>query len=65
MTPEPTTDYVREVLALQGCEVSPEIAQAIAAALGAQLATAAPAYAQLAFEAEPAAYAALMAREAR
>jgi hypothetical protein len=57
-TPAVTPQYVEMVLAVQGYTVAPAAAQAIAPTLAAQLATAAPAYARLAFEAEPAAFAA-------
>jgi hypothetical protein len=51
------------MLALQGVTVAPEAPKAIAAALTAQLAAATPAYAALAFEAEPATFVAVMAAE--
>ena len=51
-----TPQYVAAVLAAQGYVVTPDAAQAIAAALAAQVAAAAPAYARLAFEVEPAGF---------
>jgi hypothetical protein len=63
MTVKVTEAYVAEVLAVQGVAVAPGAPQAIAGALSAQLATAAPAYAGLPFEAEPASFAAVTARE--
>jgi hypothetical protein len=58
-----TEAYVAEILAVQGVAVPPEAPKAIAAALGAQLATVAPAYAVLPFEAEPATFFAVATRE--
>jgi hypothetical protein len=63
MTSEVTPSYVFDALALQGVEVAPEAPKAIATALTAQLAAASPAYAALAFEAEPANFVAAMAAE--
>jgi hypothetical protein len=63
MTVRVTETYVAEILATQGVAVPPEAAKAIAAALAAQLAKAAPAYAALPFEAEPASFVAVTARE--
>lgn len=63
MTVKATQTYVTEILALQGVAVPPAAPEAIAAALTAQLAAATPAYAALAFEAEPAAFGAVMAAE--
>jgi hypothetical protein len=63
MTVKVTETYVAEILALQGVAVPPEAPKAIAAALTAQLAAATPAYAALAFEAEPATFVAVMAAE--
>jgi hypothetical protein len=63
MTTEVTPSYVIDALALQGVAVAPEAPKAIAAALTAQLAAATPAYAALAFEAEPASFVAVMAAE--
>ncbi|MEO7403275.1 MAG: hypothetical protein ABIU95_06360 [Burkholderiales bacterium] len=51
-----TPQYVAAVLVVQGYVVAPEAAQAIAAALAAQVAADGPAYARLAFEAEPAGF---------
>jgi hypothetical protein len=58
-----TEKYVAEALALQGVMPGEDAAKAIAAALSAQLATAAPAYASLPLEAEPSGFAAAVARE--
>jgi hypothetical protein len=58
-----TERYVAEVLAVQGVTPSEDAAEAIAPTLTAQLAAAAPAYASLAFEAEPSGYLAVAARE--
>ena len=55
--------YVAEALALQGVMHSEDAPQKIAPALSAQIAAAAPAYASLAFEAEPAGFLAAMERE--
>jgi hypothetical protein len=63
MMKQATETYVAEVLALQGVMASEDAAKAIAPALSAQLATAAAAYAALAFEAEPSGFAAAVARE--
>jgi hypothetical protein len=63
MTVKVTESYAAEMLALQGVTVAPEVPKAIAAALTAQLAAATPAYAALAFEAEPATFVAVMAAE--
>jgi hypothetical protein len=63
MMKQATETYVAEVLALQGVMASEDAAKAIAPALTAQLATAAAAYASLAFEAEPSGFAAAVARE--
>jgi hypothetical protein len=63
MTVKVSEAYVSEVLSIQGAAVAPEAPQAISTALGAQLATAAPAYAALPFEAEPATFLAVLAKE--
>ncbi len=63
MTVKVSEAYVSEVLAIQGAAVAPEAPKAIAAALGAQLAAAAPAYAALPFEAEPPTFLAVLAKE--
>jgi hypothetical protein len=63
MTVNVSEAYVSEILAIQGVTVVPEAPQAIAAALTGQLAAAAPAYAALPFEAEPAAFFAVVASE--
>jgi hypothetical protein len=55
--------YVAEVLELQGVMPTEGGAKAIAAALSAQLATAAAAYASLPFETEPSGFVAAVARE--
>jgi len=55
--------YVAEVLELQGVIATEGGAKAIAPALSAQLATAAPAYAALPFEAEPSGFVVAVARE--
>ncbi len=56
---------VLDVLALQGIDATPEVARQIAVALAGQLAVVAPAYQRLAFEDEPAAFAAVLAAESR
>ena len=63
MTVKVSEAYVTEVLAIQGAAVAPEASKAIAAALSAQLAAAAPAYAALPFEAEPGTFLAVQAKE--
>jgi hypothetical protein len=63
MTVKVSEAYVSEVLAIQGAAVAPEAPKAISAALGAQLAAAAPAYAALPFEAEPPTFLAVLAKE--
>jgi hypothetical protein len=63
MTVKVSEAYVSEVLALQGVAVAPEAPHAIAAALSGQLATAAPAYAALPFEIEPATFDAALRKE--
>lgn len=63
MTVKVAEAYVSEILAIQGVAVPPEVPKAIAAALTTQLAAATPAYAALAFEAEPASFVAVMAAE--
>jgi hypothetical protein len=63
MMKQATETYVAEVLALQGVMASEDAAKAIAPVLTAQLATAAAAYAALAFEAEPSGFVAAVARE--
>jgi hypothetical protein len=63
MTLKATEIYVSDALTLQGIHASPEAPKAIAAALSAQLAAAAPAYAALPFEAEPATFLAVLAKE--
>jgi hypothetical protein len=60
MTIEVSADTIRATLAAQGYAVSTDAAAAIAATLSAQLNSAAPAYAALKFEAEPAGFAALL-----
>jgi hypothetical protein len=63
MTVKVSEAYVSEVLAIQGAAVAPEAPKAISAALSAQLAAAAPAYAALPFEAEPGTFLAVLAKE--
>ena len=63
MTVKVSEAYVGEVLAIQGAAVAPEAPRAIAAALSAQLAAAAPAYAALSFETDPGAFLAVLAKE--
>ena len=63
MTVNVSEAYVSEVLAIQGATVPPEAPKTISAALGAQLAAAAPAYAALPFEAEPGTFLAVLAKE--
>jgi hypothetical protein len=63
MTVKVSEAYVSEVLSIQGAVIAPEAPKAIAPALGAQLAAAAPAYAALPFEAEPATFLAVLAKE--
>lgn len=63
MTLKATEIYVSDALALQGVHPGPDAPRAIAAALGAQLATAAPAYAALPFEAEPGTFLATLGKE--
>ena len=63
MQGQATERYVAEVLALQGTMAGEDVAKAIAPALSAQLAAAAPAYASLPLEAEPSGFFAVVARE--
>ena len=63
MTVKVSEAYVTEVLAIQGATVAPEAPKAISAALSAQLAAAAPAYAALPFEVEPGTVLAVLAKE--
>ena len=63
MRGQATERYVAEVLALHGTMAGEDVAKAIAPALSAQLAAAAPAYASLQFEAEPSGFFAVVARE--
>ncbi len=63
MLGQATERYVAEALALQGVTPGEGAPKVIAAALSAQLATAAPAYAALPFEAEPSGFAAVVDRE--
>lgn len=65
MTVAVSHTLVLDMLAMQGLDSTPEAARRIATALTAQLAVAAPAYARLAFEDEPAGYAAVLAAESR
>jgi len=60
---EASETYVAEALALQSVMHSEDAPQKIARGLSAQIAAAAPAYAALAFEAEPASFLAAMERE--
>ncbi len=55
--------YVAEALALQGVTPAEDVPKLIAAALSAQLAAAAPAYASLPFEAEPSGLRVVLERE--
>jgi len=63
MTVKVTEAYVSEVLTMQGVAVAPEAPKAIAPGLSGQLAMAAPAYAALPFEVEPATFLAVLAKE--
>jgi len=63
MTVKVSEAYVTEVLTIQGAAVAPETPKAISAALGAQFAAAAPAYAALPFEVEPGTFLAVLAKE--
>ena len=63
MTVKVSEAYVTEVLAIQGAVVAPDAPKAISAALSAQLAAAAPAYAALPFEVEPGTFLAVLAKE--
>jgi hypothetical protein len=58
-----TEAYVKEVLALQGVAVAPEAPKAIAVGISVQLTRAAPAYAALPFEVEPATFLVTLAKE--
>ncbi len=64
MPNQASESYVLEVLALQLASTSPGADRSIAATLSTQLATAAPSYALLPFEAEPAGFLAVLQRAA-
>ena len=64
MNPELDADWILRMLAAQGVASDAARAQGYAAALSQLLAGAAPAYAQIAFEEEPAGYVAEQRRNA-
>jgi hypothetical protein len=63
MTGKASEAYVTEVLALQGVAVPPEASKAISVGVSVQLTRAAPAYAALPFEIEPATFLVHLAKE--
>jgi hypothetical protein len=63
MTGKASEAYVSEVLALQGVAVPPEAPKAISIGISVQLSRSAPAYAALPFEAEPATFLVMLAKE--